>query len=245
MPEYYFPKKAMVLAAGLGIRMRPYTATMPKPLVPVAGKPLIDWSLDLLHNSGVKDVVVNSFYMADMLEAHLRQRQQPHIHISREEIQLETGGGITRALPLLGDKPFFSINSDVICLNGAIPLLHRLAQRWDDATMDALLLVTPTATASGYDGRGDFHAGPTGKLRRRREWETAPFVFSGIQMVHPRLFANAPEGAFSMNVLWNRSIDAEKNLHRVWGLPHDGMWLHVGDPQGKREAERKLETVDA
>lgn len=235
------PKKAMVLAAGLGKRMRSYNDKVPKPLVEVNGKPLIDWSLDLLVESGIEEVVVNTSYMAEMLEEHLRRRNTPHIHISREDgAPLETGGGIRKALPLLGDEPFFVLNSDVISINGAYPLLHRMAERWDGDTMDGLLLMASAANSSGYYGRGDFCMGPTGTLRRRREWESVPFVFAGIQLLHPRLFTAAPDGAFSMNVLYNRGIAEDKTLPRIRGIAHDGLWLHVGDARGIAEAEKRL-----
>lgn len=240
MPRNFFPKKAMVLAAGLGTRMRSHRSDIPKPLVPVADKSLVDWSLDLLQASNIQEVVVNRHYMADKLEAHLAQRTTPRIIGSYEEILLETGGGITKALPLLGEEPFFVLNSDVICLNGATPLLQRMAECWDESEMDALLLVTPTSRATGYEGQGDFAMDETGNLRRRHEGETVPFVFTGAQLLHPRLFKNAPEGAFSMNLLYNRDMDAEKNLHRVRGITHDGAWLHVGDANGVMEAEKFL-----
>lgn len=236
-----FPKKAMVLAAGLGKRMRSYTTKVPKPLVEVCGKPLIDWSLDLLVESGIEEVVVNTSYMAEMLEEHLRKRNTPHILISREDGEpLETGGGIKKALPLLGDEPFFVLNSDVISLNGVYPLLQRMAAAWDDEQMDGLLLMATAANSSGYYGRGDFSMGPTGELRRRREWESVPFVFAGIQLLHPRLFTSAPEGAFSMNVLYNKDINADKTLPRIRGIAHDGLWLHVGDAAGRAAAEKIL-----
>ena len=240
-PPKAMPKKAMVLAAGLGKRMRSYSDKIPKPLVQVNGKPLIDWSLDLLVDSGIEEVVVNTSYMAEMLEEHLRKRNTPHIMISREDGQpLETGGGIRKALPLLGDEPFFVLNSDVISLNGAYPLLYRMAERWND-NMDALLLMATTANSSGYYGRGDFFMGPMGELRRRREWESVPFVFAGIQLLHPRLFQDAPEGAFSMNVLYNRGADEERRLSsRIRGIAHDGLWLHVGDAEGHAQAEKRL-----
>lgn len=235
-----FPKKAMVLAAGLGKRMRSYTDKVPKPLVEVKGKPLIDWSLDLLAASGVEETVVNTFHMAEMLEEYLSKRHTPRIRISRETELLETGGGITKALPMLGDEPFFVLNSDVISVNGAYPLLQRMAERWDDKEMDGLLLMATTANSSGYYGRGDFFMGPTGVLRRRREWESVPFVFAGIQLLHPRLFADAPQGAFSMNVLYNKGMLPDRTLPRIRGIAHDGLWLHVGDAQGHAQAEKRL-----
>ncbi|NBX02810.1 MAG: nucleotidyltransferase family protein [Alphaproteobacteria bacterium] len=229
--------RAMVLAAGLGTRMRPLTDVMPKPLVPVAGKPLIDRTLDFLAGAGVTDAVVNSFYKAEMLEAYLAKRTAaPRITISREEELLETGGGIKKALPLLGGKPFFIANSDVICIDGKTPALHRLQAAWDDARMDVLLLLHPVASAVGYDGKGDFFLREDGTPRRRTADETAPYVFTGVQILHPRLFADSPDGAFSLNVLFNRALEAR----RIATLVHDGKWLHVGDPAGVAAAEAEL-----
>lgn len=226
------PKSAMVMAAGFGMRMRPLTLHVPKPLVRVLGKPLIDYSLDFLAQAGILDVVVNSHYLPQLLEAHLAARGSlPHIRISREEVVLETGGGIKKALNFIGGNPFFVINSDVICINGDTPALHRLWQAWDDSAMDALLLLHRTGNAVGYEGKGDFFIGDNKELRRRLDGESAPFVFTGIQLLHPRLFTAAPEGAFSLNVLYN------KNLGRVGAIVHDGAWLHVGDQQGLSQAE--------
>lgn len=240
------PTKAMILAAGLGKRMRSHNDRVPKPLVEVGGKALIDWSLDLVADSGITGVVVNTCYMADMLEAHLRGRAYPRIAISREEGDpLETGGGIKKALPLLGDEPFFVINSDVISLNGPRPLLHRMAERWNPDEMDGLLLMAPMANTSGYYGNGDFSMTGTGELCRRGERQSVPFVFAGIQLLHPRVFADAPDGAFSMNLLYNRDILPDGTLARFRGIAHDGMWLHVGDGQGKEEAEERLRALYA
>lgn len=231
--------KAMVLAAGFGKRMRPLTDHLPKPLIPVGGIALIDRALDWLANAGVQEAVVNSYYKAALLEAHLATRKTPKIRMSREETILETGGGICNALPMLGDAPFFSVNGDVICLDGETPALKRLWAHWDDAAMDALLLVQPVEKTVGYDGPGDFFL-EAGKLRRRAEAEAAPFVFTGVQLLHPRLFDTAPGGAFSMNVLYNRDMSCDGTLHRVAALVHDGRWLHVGDPEGLRQAEAAL-----
>lgn len=233
------PQKAMVLAAGLGTRMRPLTDTIPKPLVTVAGVALIDHALDWLVASGVGDAVVNSFYKAELLEEHLAARTVPRIRISREEVLLETGGGIKKALPLLGTEPFFSLNSDTICLDGPSPALRQLAEFWDDVRMDALLLLHPVAKAIGYAGKGDFFADANGMLRRRSEGESAPLVFTGVQLLHPRLFHDAPDGAFSMNVLYNRDI------RRVAGLVHEGDWLHIGTPQERAAAETFLSSSPA
>lgn len=232
-------RKAMVLAAGLGTRMRPLTDTLPKPLIPVAGKALIDRTLDWLAESGVTEAVVNSHYKASMIAAHLEKRQHPVIHLSHEADILETGGGIKNALPLLGDEPFFCINSDVICIDGAKPALHRLEKAWDENRMDALLLLHPVEKAIGYKGPGDFLLTPDG-LRRRLDEHSVPLVFTGIQMLHPRLFENAPAGAFSLNVLYNRAMHKDGTLSRVASVIHEGEWLHVGDLEGLAEAEKFL-----
>ncbi len=238
----FFPHKAMILAAGLGTRMRPLTDHMPKPLVQVNGVSLIDRVLDWALSAGISEVVVNSFYKAQMLETHLAQRVSPHIFISREDPLLETGGGIKKALSLLGDDPFFSANSDTLCIDGATSALRRLAQAWDDSRMDALLLLHPREKAIGYEGKGDFFVADDGTLRRRGDASAAPYVFTGVQLLHPRFFDSAPEGAFSMNVLYNHKIAPDGTLHRVGGLVHDGNWLHVGDVQGLAQAEDWLRT---
>ena len=229
--------KAMVLAAGLGKRMRPLTDTLPKPLVSVAGRPLIDHVLDWLGASGVSDAVVNTHYKAEMLESHLAARRKPVVHISREETLLETGGGIKKALPLIGGQPFFTANSDALTIDGPTPALRRLAAHWSDGDMDALLLVHRTEDAIGYEGPGDFFLGQDGTLSRRQGEGRAPYVYTGVQVLHPRLFEGAPEGPFSLNILYNRAMEQGA---RVRALPHDGYWLHVGDPDGLKKAETFL-----
>ena len=230
------PRHAMVLAAGLGRRLRPITETLPKPLVRVAGTPIIDTVLDRLAAVGVEDVVVNLHHLGHLIEAHLQRRERPRIQFSREPAILETGGGIRQALPLLGPEPFYAINGKIIWLNGKIDALIRLAQAWDAARMDALLLLQPTVTAVGYDGLGDFQLDQEGSVRRREEWEVAPFLYSGIQIIHPRLFDGAPEGHFSLNLLWDRAIAAG----RLRGLRHDGEWYHVSTPGQLAEVEQRL-----
>jgi len=234
------PNKAMVLAAGLGTRMRPLTDALPKPLVTVVGVALIDHALNWLEASGVEEVVVNSFYKAELLEKHLAKRTAPHIRISREDPLLETGGGIKKALPMLGATPFFSLNSDTICLDGKTSTLQRMAHAWDDTGIDALLLLHPTERAIGYDGKGDFFIDAQGNLRRRQEHAAAPFVFTGVQLIHPRFFAAAPEGAFSMNVLYNQGMKSDGTLQRVRAIVHEGNWLHIGTPQERDTAETWL-----
>ena len=227
----------MVLAAGLGTRMRPITDRIPKPLVPVAGKPLIDHAIDRLAEAGVKRVVVNIHYKADMVARHLETRRTPSITLSREDELLETGGGILKALPLLDDM-FYVINSDVVWLDGKTAALRRLARAWDPARLDAVLLLQRTTTALGYEGPGDFFLDPLGVLRRRREREVAPHLFAGVQILHRRLFDGRPPGKFSLNPLWDRAIAAG----RLAAIVHDGEWYHIGTPAGLALAEERLAT---
>ncbi len=229
---------AMVLAAGLGKRMRPLTATRPKPLVKVAGKPLIDHALDKLRDAGVARAVVNVHYLADALEAYLGQRNEPAIAISDERSALlETGGGMVKALPLIGTDPFFCLNSDNVWLDGPRNVFAHLSDHWDAERMDALLLLVPHARAFNYRGKGDFHMDPLGRISRRRSGRVAPFIYSGIQIVSHRLLRDAPEGAFGTMVLWQRAM-AEGRLH---GLAHQGLWFEVGEPQMIAPTEAALE----
>lgn len=221
------PKTAMILAAGEGRRMRPITETLPKPLVEIAGKPLIDYALDRMEEAGIETVVVNSWWQAEVLEAHLAKRQTPRIEISREEELLDTGGGVKRALPQFGNAPFIVANGDSLWLNGLSPALERLAELWDDDGMDALLMLFPTHGALGYRGPGDFFLYPDTRIRRRKEQEVVPFAYMGVQMLHPRLFEGAPEGPFSLNLLYDRAAEAG----RLHGMVHDGMWYHVSTPE--------------
>ncbi len=228
--------RAMILAAGLGERMRPLTENLPKPLIEVRGRSLIETILDRLEMAGVPEVVINLYYLGELIEARLAGRAGPRITFSREATRLETGGGVRKALPLLGAEPFFAINGDVCWLDGCTAALRRLAEAWNEAEMDALLLLHPTVHAVGYDGPGDFVLDPEGRLRRRREQEVAPFVFSGIQMLHPRLFEATPEGPFSLNLVYDKAAEAE----RLWGLRHDGDWFHIGTPENLRDVEDAL-----
>lgn len=233
------PACAMVLAAGLGTRLRPVTANKPKPLVEVGRRALVDRALDRLEDDGIATAVVNLHYLGDMIEAHLRNRPRPRIVFNREPVLLDTGGGIAAALPLLGRAPFIVANSDVFWLNGPTSALSRLAATWDDEAMDGLLLMHSTVEAFGYDGLGDFIVDPFGRLARRPEKEVSATLFTGVQILHPRLFADAPKGAFSLNVLWDRAIEAG----RLFGMVHDGEWFHVGTPQGLADAEAYLSTT--
>lgn len=229
-PGGVVPETAMVMAAGLGKRMRPLTATRPKPLVEVAGKALIDHAFDRLRGAGVKRAVVNVHYLASALEAHLRNHVSGiQIAISDERDQLmETGGGLVKALPLLGDKPFVTVNSDNLWINGPLDSIRSLAARWDDAVMDALLLMVPLARANCHEGRGDFHLDPLGRITgRRKPGHLAPFVWTGVQILSPRLIGDAPQGPFSTNLFWDRAIAAG----RAYGLVHTGLWFDVGTPQ--------------
>jgi N-acetyl-alpha-D-muramate 1-phosphate uridylyltransferase len=231
------PNSAIVLAAGLGTRMRPYVGDLPKPLVPVAGKPLIDYALDRLAEAGIEHVVVNVHYLANTLERHLAARKTPRVVISDERGELlGTGGGIANALPKLGDKPFFLINSDTFWLDGIKSNLARLAKAFDGGTMDALLLLAPTTGSIGYSGRGDFAMAPDGRLRRRAEREVVPFVYAGAAILTPALFADAPSGAFPLTLLFDRAAERE----RLFGLRLEGLWMHVGTPEAVAAAEAAL-----
>jgi MurNAc alpha-1-phosphate uridylyltransferase len=225
---------AMVLAAGLGVRMRPLTDDRPKPLVPLAGRTLLDRALDRLDAAGVGRIVVNTHYLAEMIHGHLAGRGD--IVISHEADLLETGGGVRFALPQLGANPFFVVNSDAVLCDGPDPALSRLVGTWDDRAMDALLMLQPIARATGYHGSGDYHRDGTGALRRRVDGESAPYVFTGVQILHPRLFRGSPDGAFSLVRLFDRA----QQSGRLFGLAHDGEWYHVGTPADLASAEAML-----
>ncbi|MBA3055911.1 MAG: nucleotidyltransferase family protein [Sphingomonadales bacterium] len=226
----------MVMAAGLGKRMRPLTASRPKPLVPVAGKPLIDWSFDRLAEAGVHNAVVNVHYLADALEVHLKNYKGLEIKVSDERDRLlETGGGMVKARGLLPD-PFFCLNSDNIWLDGPRNVFVELSSAWDPARMDALLLVVRHPAAHNYVGKGDFHLDPLGRITRRRTGRVAPYVYTGIQLVSQRLLRDAPEGPFSTNLLWSRAIEEG----RLYGWVHTGQWFEIGTPQAIKPTERWL-----
>jgi MurNAc alpha-1-phosphate uridylyltransferase len=231
------PRAAMVLAAGLGERMRPLTDRLPKPLIPVAGKPLIDHVLDRLAAAGIERAVINVHYLADLIESHLKSRNTPRIIISDERAKLlDTGGGVVKALGLLGGEPFFHVNSDTIWIDGVKPNLDRLAETFDTAAMDALLLLAPAAISIGYAGRGDFTMATDGRLSRRPEREVAPFVYAGAAILRPELFAGAPAGAFSLTRLFDQAVAAG----RLHGLRLDGVWMHVGTPDAIAKAEAAI-----
>lgn len=229
--------RAMVLAAGLGTRIRAVNNHLPKPLILVKGRTLIDRVLDRLIDAGIGTAVVNLHYKADLLRAHLAKRTDIKIIISDETgALLDTGGGIAKALPHFEGRPFLTHNSDSLWIEGMGRAIPRLAARFDPARMDAIMLMASTVTATGYDGRGDFTMDEEGRLMRREEARIAPFVWTGVQIVHPRLFEGCPPGPFSMNVLWNRAIEQG----RLYGIRHDGIWMHVGCPSGLAEAETRL-----
>jgi MurNAc alpha-1-phosphate uridylyltransferase len=231
------PRAAMVMAAGLGTRMRPFNGHIPKPLVTVGGKALIDHVLDRLAAAGVVRAVVNVHHLADQIERHLAGRKAPQIVISDERAELlGTAGGPLKALQKLGPGPFYLVNSDTIWIDGAVPNLRRLAEAFDAARMDALLLMAPTATATGYAGRGDFSMAADGSLTRRGEREVVPFVYAGAAILTPAFFAGVGPGPSSMSPLFDRAAETG----RLHGLRLDGVWMHVGTPEAVAAAEAKL-----
>ncbi len=233
------PKRAMILAAGLGTRMRMLTEDKPKPLVEVSGRAMLDTILDRIAAAGIDEVVINLYYLGDRIVDHLAERKAPAIVYSREDELLETGGGVKKALPLLGAEPFFVTNGDVCWLDGYASALTRLAAHWDEEEMDGLLLLHPTVYAFGYEGFGDFMMDPDGRITRRAEREIAPFIYAGIQILHPRFFEDAPEGPFSLNLLYDRAIENG----RLFGIRHDGEWFHIGTPEELRDAEAALQEL--
>jgi len=231
------PRSAMVLAAGLGKRMRPLTDHRPKPLISVAGIPLIDRGLDQLAAANIDRAVVNVHYLAALIETHLAARRKPEILISDErQALLETGGGMAKALPLLGDEPFVLLNSDSFWQDVGEPSLQSLIDRWDDVRMDILLLLADPVTSIGFDGAGDFHLDAAGRLSRRSDDRQTAWVYTGVAIVHPRCFADAPDGAFSFNL----QFDAAISRGRLFGQVLDGTWYHVGTPAAISEAEAAL-----
>lgn len=234
------PTRGMVLAAGLGTRMRAVSETIPKPLVPLAGKPLLAYALESLERAGVNEVVVNTHHLAAQIESYLAgyaaRPGAPRIHISHEEERLETGGGICQALQWLGGDAFYVLNSDAVIAEHGAPALARLAEAWDGEAMDALLLLCPLARVLGCEGAGDFFRDGNGRLSRRGAAATAPYIFAGPQLLHPRLFAEAPAGAYSLN----RHYDEAMLAGRLFGIVHRGHMLHVGSLEGLAAAEAHL-----
>ena len=235
------PTTAMIMAAGLGKRMRPLTATRPKPLIEVGGKALLDHVLEKLREAGVRKVVVNVHYLAGALEAHLMSRNHGlEVVISDERgLLMETGGGLVKAAPLIDSDPFLALNSDNLWVDGPADTLRLLASQWDGTKMDALLLLVPLARALNHSGIGDFHMDRTGRLRRRERSHVAPFVFTGIQIVSKRLLRDAPAGPFSTNLLWDRAIEEG----RCFGAVHQGLWFDVGTPKSIQLTETALENA--
>ena len=232
------PRTAMVLAAGLGTRLRPITDHTPKPLIAVAGRTLLDRCLDRLVEAGVQRAIVNIHWLGSRIREHLRTRHDIEIIISDETgMLLETGGGIAKALPLLGDAPFFAVNADLIWRDeGTETALQRLAAAFDATKMDGLLLLQPRERADGHGGPGDFFLGADNRLVRRGVDTTAPYVYTGVQVLQPTLFRDAPAGAFSLNILYDRAIAAS----RLYGLVHRGPWMDVGTHDGLKQAETAL-----
>lgn len=231
------PTTAMVLAAGLGTRMRPLTDHMPKPMVPVAGKPLLDHVLDRLAEVNVTTAIVNVHYLPDQIIQHVKTRATPRVTISDErDVVLGTGGGVVKALPLLGDVPFYHLNADTMWLDGVNSNLQRLADAFDPARMDILLLMAPTADSIGYSGSGDYAMLADGTLRKRKEHQVVPFVYAGAAILSPAIFKNAPSGEFSLT----KMFDAANEQERLFGLRLDGLWMHVGTPDAVHAAEDAL-----
>jgi MurNAc alpha-1-phosphate uridylyltransferase len=229
------PRTAMVLAAGLGTRLRPVTETIPKPLIEINGRSLLDHAIDRLALVGVETVIVNVHYKAALVAAQLTRRGHPRIEISHETELLDTGGGVARALPLLGDV-FFVVNSDVFWLDGEERALQRLAAAFDPERMDAILLLQRTVTAVGYEGSGDYLIDPSGRPHRRGEREVAPFLFAGLQLLHRRAFAGISGRVYSLVRLFDRAESAG----RLRAIVHDGEWFHIGTPQGLSATRERL-----
>ncbi len=228
------PDTAMLLAAGLGTRMRPLSGAVPKPLLEVGGRTMLDRTLDKAVAAGVTRAVVNTHHLAAQIERRLKARTAPEIAVIHEAEILDTGGGVLNALGLLGEAPFFVLNSDTVWEDGPTPALRRLAEAWDPAGMDALLLVHPTVAAAGYAGDGDFFMDIEGRLQRRGEAQIAPFVFTGSQILSHTLFDGMAPGAFSLNRVYDRALDRE----RLYGIRHDGAWFHVGTPDSFERVNR-------
>lgn len=241
------PNTAMVFAAGFGTRMRPITDTIPKALVKVHGKPLLDYALDKLEENKVTNAVINTHYLAEQIESHIVGRQKPHIFISHEAPTiLETGGGIVQALPLLGNEPFFIINTDTVWIDKGTTCLSRLSQNWNPDEMDALFLLANKEGAIGYDGKGDFDLMPDGMLKRNKNGGGGEFVYSGYMIIKPEVFAGCKAEPFSFtggllfkNPKYNREDGAMPRLH---GIVHDGLWLHIGTPEAIKLSENAIDS---
>lgn len=230
----FTPTRGMVLAAGLGTRMRPLTNDRPKSLIEVAGRTLLDHAIDRFVAAGVKMVVVNAHYKGEMIIAHLKSRKDVEIRIQDErDLLLDTGGALKRALPNFGDEPFWTYNSDSIWVESLASNLGRMTALWDDAAMDCLMLMAPTFNSLGFDGKGDFTMDSNGRLKRREPQRVAPFAWPGVQMIHPRLVRRGPDGVFSTNKLWDIAIEEG----RLFGMRLEGKWMHIGTPEAKADAD--------
>lgn len=239
MQQSWRPETAMVLAAGLGTRMRPLTDQIPKPMVRLRGRPLIDHVLDRIAAAGISRAVVNVHHFPQAIETHLAHRDAPKIEISDERGEvLDTGGGIVKALPKLGKTPFLIHNSDSVWIEGVGSNLDRLIKAWDPGRMDTLMLLALGSASLGYDGPGDFEMDAAGLVKRRTPRKIAPFVFTGVSIAHPRLFDGAPKGSFSLNAVWDRAIERD----RVYGIRLEGTWMHVGTPQALDDAEKWIKS---
>lgn len=232
-------QRGMIMAAGMGLRMRPLTNDRPKPLIEVDGRTLLDHAIDRLKHVGVKHILVNVHYKGEMVIEHVKKRRDVDITIQDERDKLlDTGGALKRALPFFKGEPFFSHNSDSIWLESWGSNLERMAQMWDDRQMDCLMLLATTHSSIGYEGGGDFTMDSEGRLTRRQAPRIAPFAWPGVQIMHPRLIAHAPEAdVFSTNKLWDVAISEG----RLFGIRLDGKWMHIGTPEAKAEAEAQLE----
>jgi MurNAc alpha-1-phosphate uridylyltransferase len=235
------PKKAFVLAAGLGERMRPLTNNCPKPLLVVDGKTLLDHKLDALLEAGVDDVVVNTCYLGQMIIDHLKNRKHPHITLSPQAELLDTGGDVKKMLSFFGNEPFYGLNADVLWASGKEPTLKALANKWDDTKMDMLLLLHPSANLPEHAGKGDYYLAdgsdqPVFARDQNRPDIKANYIYASAYIAHPRLFKDAPDGKFSAVQLFHK---AEK-AGRLYGLRHDGEWYHVGTPEAFAETNRIL-----
>ena len=228
---------AMVMAAGHGTRMRHLTKDTPKALIEVAGKPMVDHAIDRLQAAGIKRIIVNIHAFADQLRAHLEARNDDSIIISDETGELlETGGGIKKALPLLGDKPIITHNCDSIWVEGMGKTLPRLLEAYDAEKMDALLVLAVTANIVGDVARGDFTMDAEGRIEWREVNSVAPFMYTGVQIIKPELYAPVTDTAFSTTKVWRGLIENQ----RAYGLRHDGVWMHVGTPEALEDAEAFL-----
>lgn len=232
----WLPDTAMVLCAGRGTRLAPLTDTVPKPLVPVCGVPILDRTLEHLVRAGVKRVVLNTHYLGERIADHLKDRSDLDITVIHEAEVLETGGGVKNALPHLGSEPFFVINGDSVWLDGMRNALHRFADTWDAEKMDIQLLLYPFARVLGWHGYGDYMMDETGRLTRREEGLIAPYAYMGVSIVHPRIYEDAPDGAFSQLALYDRA----EEQGRLYGALHDGLWYHISTPEDLEQANHRF-----